>query len=252
MNIIAILRSVPDALEELPLYEDQLDRDEVALKLNEFDDHALEEAVLLKEEFGATVIAVALDIGGDRMLQSAIARGADRAVKITGDFDEEASSRSMAPVYLDAAQQLDADLILTGVQTPEDMFGQLAPVMAALMNSGQANGVTSISLKGESIEATQEYEGGRSAVLSLSTPCILGVQAAKSAPRYISGTRLREAVQSAEIEQLSVTAQPAAEMVELVRLTEPDSGESARMLDDDSEVAADELIALFKERGFAS
>ena len=101
MLVAVVLRLVPDLSGEFEIADDgkDIDREWVGMRLNEFDDHALEEAILLKEAEGATVIALALaGEGADRMLQSAIARGADRAVKISHDAEGVLSSRAAAPV----------------------------------------------------------------------------------------------------------------------------------------------------------
>ena len=69
MHIAVVMRLVPDIAEELEVAESGLDidREWIGMKLNEFDDHALEEAVLLKESAGASVTALALD-GRGRLL----------------------------------------------------------------------------------------------------------------------------------------------------------------------------------------
>jgi electron transfer flavoprotein beta subunit len=52
MHVMVALRLVPDTAEEFELAADKkdIDRQWIGFKLNEFDDHALEEAVLLKEK----------------------------------------------------------------------------------------------------------------------------------------------------------------------------------------------------------
>ena len=79
MKILVLLRMNPDPDGALELKADGsgLDREWMDLKLNEFDDHALEEAVLLKEATAGSVIAVAVGAGAQRTLQMAIARGRD-------------------------------------------------------------------------------------------------------------------------------------------------------------------------------
>ena len=79
MLVAVVLRLAPELSGELEINDDgkEIDREWVGMRLNEFDDHAVEEAILLKEADGASVIALALaGEGVDRMLQSAIARGA--------------------------------------------------------------------------------------------------------------------------------------------------------------------------------
>jgi electron transfer flavoprotein beta subunit len=73
MKILVLLRMSPDPDGALELKADGsgLDREWMDLKLNEFDDHALEEAVLLKEATAGSVIAVAVGDGAQRTLQMA-------------------------------------------------------------------------------------------------------------------------------------------------------------------------------------
>ena len=73
---------IPDSAGELELTSDGcgIDREWLDFQLNDFDDHALEEAILLKEAVGATVVAVAIGEGSSRVLQMAVARGADEAI----------------------------------------------------------------------------------------------------------------------------------------------------------------------------
>ena len=86
MKILVLLRMSPDPEGALELKADGsgLDREWIDLKLNDFDDQALEEAVLLKEATAGSVIAVAIGAGAQRTLQMAIARGATSAIAIDG------------------------------------------------------------------------------------------------------------------------------------------------------------------------
>lgn len=250
MNILVILRNVADSLEELPLLDGFLDLEEAAVKLNEFDDCALEEAILLKEETGATVIAAAMEAAGDRVLQTAAARGADRVVKIAGDYPEGASSWSMAPVYAEVAKVVAADLVLTGVQCPDDVFGQLAPLLGTRANWPHSSGVTAVkAATAGKVDVIQEYEGGRSATLTLSLPAVVGVQSSRQPPRYVSGSRLRQAVQSTSIETLAVAAEaaPTPGRIDVQRF--PEKTGSVELLPDDPGKAASALIEVLRKAG---
>ena len=85
MNLYVLLKMVPDTVEELNIAADgkSLDSEFLRFKLSEPDDHALEQALILKEKHGGKVTAVALDAPEvDDVLFTALAKGADRAVKI--------------------------------------------------------------------------------------------------------------------------------------------------------------------------
>ena len=89
MNCFVLLKMVPDPVEELEVAADgkSLDKDILRLKLADSDEHALEEAILLAERQGCSVTVVALDAPEvDDILFTALAKGANRAVKIAGDW----------------------------------------------------------------------------------------------------------------------------------------------------------------------
>ena len=54
MKIVVLIKLVPDLVEELDIDESgvALNRDWLRLIINEFDDHAVEQAILLKERGG--------------------------------------------------------------------------------------------------------------------------------------------------------------------------------------------------------
>src|SRR5258708_19777470 len=87
MRIVVPLKQVPDLVEELELNDDGTDVDREFLKFvtSEWDEQALEEALLVKEATGAEVVVVGFDDPDvDMTLYTALAKGADRAAKLTG------------------------------------------------------------------------------------------------------------------------------------------------------------------------
>lgn len=251
MLVAVVLRLVPELSGEFEIADDgkDIDREWVGMKLNEFDDHALEEAILLKETQGATVIALALaGEGVDRLLQSAIARGADRAVKISHGAEGRLSSRAAAPVIAATVRRLGVELVLTGVQTPEDLFGQLAPYLGATLDWPHVSAVGGMRPAGDGIEVQQEYSGGVSATLRVGLPAVIGVQTASQPPRYVSGSKLRQAMNE-PIEVLGSDTMPAPETAEILALREPTRSGEAVMFEGDAETVADKLHGLLADRG---
>lgn len=250
MHIVTVVRLVPDLLEEIQVNEQgtDIDREWIGVKLCEFDDHALEESVLIKEATGATVTAVGIAVEGmDRVLQSAVARGADRAVKI--DCGEASpDSRALAKLLSEALPQLKPDLILAGVQTPEDLFGQLVPFLGALMGRPHASGITGAQVEGNAVVIQQEYGAGRAARLKLALPAVLGVQSASQPPRYVSGTKLRQAIQGTKIETLSAAASPGNNGA-VKEMRRPARGQGAEMIDGEAEAVAGKIYDALVARG---
>jgi electron transfer flavoprotein beta subunit len=252
MNIAVAVRLMPKAGEELELEPDgsDIDRDVVEMAMSDFDDQALEEAVLIKEATGATVTAVGLAAEGvEEALRVAYARGADRLVLVdAGDIDPY-DSRTAALAFAEAFTALSPDLALIGVQTPTDLFGQTAPVVAARLGWPQANVSVGVTVDGGTARVQQEYAGGRVAVLGLTLPAVVGVQSASSPPRYVAMSRLRQAMTEATTENISVSVTAPAQAPKLQGLARPEKTAGATMIDGDAEEVAAQIVAVLKERG---
>ena len=97
MNIVVAIKHIPSIADDLPVKGVNVDFDSVDFVLNEFDEQSIEQAVLVKEAVGGTVTVVGVDMIGelDNVLHLALAKGADKAVKITGD-DPAADSHQQA------------------------------------------------------------------------------------------------------------------------------------------------------------
>jgi electron transfer flavoprotein beta subunit len=252
MNIAVAVRLMPKAGEELepdPSGTD-IDREYVEQAITDFDEQALEEAVLIKEATGATVTAVALQSeGADQALHVAYARGADRVVAVDAGALDPYDTRTAALAFAEAFRQLSADLVLVGVQTPYDIFGQTAPLVAVALGWPQANVVVKVAVADGTARVEQEYAGGRLAVLGLQLPAVVGVQSASRPPRYVSMTRLRQAMTEASAESLSVSVTPAAVAPQVVALARPEAKGHATMLEGDAEEVAAKIVAVLREQG---
>lgn len=252
MDIAVAVRLMPKVGDELEVDEGgaDIDRELVEMVMNEFDDQALEEAVLLKEATGATVTAVGLRADGiDAALHLAYARGADRVVVVEAGEIDAYDSRTAALAFAEAFRQLAPDLVLTGVQTPSDVFGQTAPYLATALGWPQANVVVGVTLDDGTARVVQEYAGGRLAVLSLGLPAVVGVQSASSPPRYVAMARLRQAMTEATPDTVSVSVEAPAAASRLVSLARPAPQAQATMLEGDAEEAATQIVSVLRERG---
>ena len=252
MDIAVAVRLMPKVGEELELDESgaDIDRELVEMAINEFDDQALEEAVLIKEATGATVTAVGLRAEGiEPALRLAYARGADRLVVVDAGEMDPYDSRTAALAFADAFRELGPDLVLTGVQTPYDVFGQIAPYLATMLGWPQANVAVGVTLADGTARVVQEYAGGRLAVLALQTPAVVGVQSASSPPRYVAMARLRQAMTEANTETLEVSVGAPATASKLTSLARPAPQTQATMLDGDAGEVAAQIVSVLRERG---
>lgn len=243
---------IPDSAGELELTGDGrgIDREWLDFQLNDFDDHALEEAILLKEASGATVVAVAIGEGSNRVLQMAVARGADEAVAVEAEGDGMIDSRAIAGSIVALARSKAADLVLCGVQSTEDLFGQLVPYIGALLGWPHVSGSSRLGIEGSALRVTQERGGGIAATYEITLPAVIGVQTASKAPRYVSGSKLREASKTAIGKAPSEPAR-FERSAEIVALRMPGQRGTGENLGDNPENVAERLASILAAKGFA-
>lgn len=253
MRIVVPIKQVPDLVEELELAAGGTDVDREFLKfvLNEFDEHALEQALLTKEATGGEVVVVGLDEPEvDQTLYTALAKGADRAVKLTGAGDGWIPSRARAAVLADWLRGQQFDLVLSGVQAADDLDGQLVPLLAPLLGLPHVSVVIGLDVSDGSARVTQDLSGGKTALLDVRLPAVLGVQAAAQPPRYTPITLIRKAMQEGTIEEAAAGALPPAGMT-VRRLAAPEKAGRAEMLSGGPDQVADRIVELIRERGLA-
>lgn len=255
MRIVVPLKAVPDLVEEIELSDDGTDIDREYLKfvLNEWDDQALEEALLIKDAGGAEVVAVALadDPDIDQALYTAIAKGADSAVKIdrSADDDSPADTHTRAATFAAYLKENPADLVITGVQAPDDLDGQLPPALAAHLGQPHASVVVSVEPDGGKVRVRQEFSGGRGADLEMALPAVVGLQAARQTPRYAPVSKVRQAQQAGGLTEAAVQPLDSQPALTVRRMYAPESTSHAEMLDGEPEEVADKIIALLRGRG---
>jgi electron transfer flavoprotein beta subunit len=258
MNTVVLLKMVPDVVEELEIGEDDksLDTEWLRMILSEWCDHALEEALLLKEQYGGTVTAVALEAPEvDDALFTALAKGADRAVKLTGEFPPRRSDIDAAifTAYLfpEGSPPPSDTLILAGSQAIDDLAGELGPYVAERLGLPYVGVVTAVSLSGDGGGATvrKEFAGGLRGEFEVSLPCVLGIQAAEKPPRYVPIAKVRAAMKSGTIEESSVPVPEGEERLVVDRMVKPEPSGRAEMLEGAPEEVAARLANLFTENG---
>lgn len=252
MRIAVPVKQIPDLVEELELTDDATDVEREFLKfvVNEFDDHALEEALLIKEAIAAEVVVVALDEPDvDQTLFAALAKGADRAVKLVGGPSGWVDTHARAAILADWIRGQGADLVLTGVQAADDLDGQLAAVLGARLGWPHLAVAVEVEAKEGTARARQEFSGGISADQELTLPAVVGVQAARQPPRYVPVTRIRQAMQAGGIAQEAASAPPAMAGMSVRRLYPPEATGHAEMLSGAVDEIAARIIELVRAKG---
>jgi electron transfer flavoprotein beta subunit len=251
VHIVVPIKEVPDLVEELEVNAEgsDLEREYLKYKINEWDEQALEEALCLKDEAGATVTAVAVDTGDvDSYLYAALAKGADRAIKVTGTFAKGGDNHTVAAALAGVIGGLEADLVLGGVQAPDDLDGQLPVLLAARLGLPCVSVVSGLSVSDGTVTVRQEYSGGLMAELEVTLPAVIGVQAARQAPRYAAVSKVRQLMKQVSLEEIAAGDGGEGSGLRIRRLYRPEAAGHAEMIEGSAEEQARRLFEILAER----
>ncbi len=251
MKIAVPIKFVPDLVEELTIDTTgaALDTSWLRVIINEFDDHAVEQAILLKEKGGGQVTVMMTEAdGADDFLFTAAAKGADQLIKFTGDFNN-INNHALARIHAEVLKELNPDLILTGVQAHNDIDGSVGPLLAENLGFPYVGYVAGLTITGDKVLVRKEYSGGLIAEMEVKLPAVLGIQAAEQPPRYIAYSKIRQVMGTAKIEERPVSGPDLSGGTAVSRMYQPEVAERATMLDGSTDEVADKIIAIFKELG---
>ncbi|HWP57535.1 MAG TPA: electron transfer flavoprotein subunit beta/FixA family protein [Candidatus Acidoferrales bacterium] len=253
MNIVVCCKAVPGLVTEVKVGADakSLEYQGQLLAINECDEYALEEALALKRAHGGNVTVVTMgNIKALEILYFALAKGADRAVRV----DCETSDARVASTVLAAAlKKLDFDLVLTGTQARDTLGGQVGIAAAALLGLPFAYAVVEIQMASASaVKARKELGGGRYAEVELSLPALLCVQTGIQPLAFVPPARRMRARQQsvASFTPADLGLDPAALAPKGYRLVDvhpPQRSHRVEFLDGTPQEIAAALISKIRE-----
>ena len=132
----------------------------VKMSMNPFDEIAVEEAIRLKEKGVASEIVV-VSIGEQKAqetLRTALAMGADRAIRIVAE--DKVEPLGVAKLLAKVAEAEQPGLVILGKQAIDDDNNQTGQMLAALLGWGQGTFASKVEVSGDSVDVTREVDGG--------------------------------------------------------------------------------------------
>jgi len=199
MDIIVCVKHVPETAEadiKIDGTGKAVEKSGLVFDINEWDDYALEEAVRLKEKLGGTVTAITLGSEeADNTLRKCLARGADKAIRLTDPKFEGSDGYATAKILSKVIKDIPFNLVLTGAQAGDDGSAVVGTILAELLGIPHATMVKKVEPSGEIVRVNRELEGGLEEVLEVKLPAVLAVQTGINEPRYVSIMGTRKAMQ---------------------------------------------------------
>ncbi|MCU0294270.1 MAG: hypothetical protein MUF10_20175 [Thermoanaerobaculaceae bacterium] len=257
MKILVLMKMVPDIVEELEVAGDgrSLDPEYLRFIVNERDDYALEQALLLKDRLGATVIVVAPEAPEiDDLLHTARAKGADRVIRVYGissTADTRSTASALAATLPTIPGVLPADLVLSGCQAIDDLDGFMAPLVAGALDLPYLGLVSRIEVDPGAATAVvaKEFAGGVMGRFSVALPAYLGVQGCEKPPRYVPIAKVRAAIAAGGIETAAAASGPAVTPLEVTAMAKPEAAGHAEMLEGSPRDVAEKVADILAARG---
>lgn len=194
MNIIVCVKQVPDTTEvKLDPVTGTLIREGVPTIMNPDDKAALELALQLKDNNGATVTVVTMGPPqAEKVLREALGMGADEAYLMTdrafAGADTWATSKTIAAFL----KTLQYDLIICGRQAIDGDTAQVGPQICEHLGIPQVSYCEEVKIEDGAIIAKRQFED-RHHIIKMKTPCALTALSECIEPRYMNVGKIVDA-----------------------------------------------------------
>jgi electron transfer flavoprotein beta subunit len=222
---------------------------DASFELNEPDAYALEEALRLKEKQGGeVVVCCAGPARAAQVIREALARGADRAIHVEYPEGADAASfdaAAIAGMLAAAVRDEQFDLILTGLQSDDQGFGQVGVILAESLGMPHATIIMEVQVADGGLRVKRELEGGWFQWLTLPLPALLTIQSGINQLRYAT---LKGIMAAKKKEIRKVTPAAAGEASQrILRVYIPEKAKETQMISGSAAEAGKALVTRLRD-----
>lgn len=248
MKIAVCVKQV--ATRDWPLRVDDQEKwvrdSDASFEMNEPDAYALEEALRLKEKHDCEVVVCSAGpTRVSQVIREGLARGADRGIHVESDDLKTADTFVVANALADSIRTERFDLVLTGLQSEDQGFGQTGVVLAELLGMPHATIIMEVQVSGGQVRVKRELENGWFQWVSLPTPALLTIQSGINQLRYATLKGIM-ASKKKELRKISMTTL-AQSRHRILNLYVPEKGKKLKLVKGTPPEAAKELIRVLRE-----
>jgi electron transfer flavoprotein beta subunit len=225
---------------------------DASFELNEPDAYALEEALRLKEKHtGEVVVVSAGPARAAQVIREALARGADRAIHIEAEALATADAVTVVDAIASAIRDEQFDLVLTGLQSDDQGFGQVGVVLAEKLGMPHATIIMEVQASPSAgpgqggLRVKRELEGGWFQWISMPMPALLTIQSGINQLRYATLKGIM-AAKKKEIRKAGVPAGLTGKQT-IASLYVPEKGKKTQLIAGSPAEAAKELVRRLRE-----
>jgi electron transfer flavoprotein beta subunit len=249
VKVAVCVKAVPEARRIDPGSK-RLDRGG-ELGLSDFDSHAVEEALRVKEAAGEGEVVV-VSMGPERAadaVRKTLAMGADRSVLVSDESLAGADLLVTARALAGALEREGADLVLFGQQSADGDGACLCAAVGELLHRPVVSQVSELQVGPAAVTGKRQTEYGYERV-RVPLPAVVAVSDAINEPRYpsLKGIMGAKAKPQETLSAEEVGGAAEARTVVLALSPPPPRGESRRIEDGSAGDAAEAIVAFLVER----
>jgi electron transfer flavoprotein beta subunit len=256
MKIAVCAKHVPEATAQRRLdpQTKRLDRSGEGT-LNQFDVHAVEEALKLRDASGDGEVVI-VSLGPERALEAmrkALAMGADRVVLVSDEGAAGSDLVATSRVLAAALEREGADLVLFGQQANDSDGAVLWAAVADRLQRPLISQVAELTHEDGKVRGKRQTEFGYD-VIEAPLPAVVAVSDAINVPRYpalkgIMGAK-KKPQETLSLADLGVPAEEAGEAgsrTTVLALNDPPARGDTQKIEDDGS-AAEKILEFLQEK----
>lgn len=254
MKILVCIKQVPDMESKFKVTADGIwyEDTDLAYRMNEYDEYAVEEAVRLKEKLGDTDVTV-LSIGPERVkeaIKKALAMGCDRGVHVDDREYYKREPLQKATAIFEFARDKNFDLIFTGLQSQDTGNAQVGVLLGEMLGIPAVTTVVGFECNGSEATVKRELEGGKKGVVKVKLPALFTCQLGLNEPRYPTLPNIMKAKKK---EIITIPAQDifkAPDQFDAIKMEYPEKKGGAVILEGDTGELVNKVLQILKEKSF--
>jgi electron transfer flavoprotein beta subunit len=205
MNVVVLVKQIPDPNNPYQLDGNRLKRSGVQNVLDPGDEFGVEAGLKLVEGSEGEVTVVSMGpASAMEAMRKALSMGAAKGILVTDDSLAGADALVTARVLAAAIKRVEGvDLVIMGVESTDGSAGVLPGMIAELLGMPQVTFAKHIELKDGTIVVNRQTVAGYD-VVEATLPVVLSVTAGVNEPRYPTFKGIMQA-KSKPVDQLSVS-----------------------------------------------
>ena len=248
MNIFVIMKRTFDTEEKITISNGQIDEGGAEFIINPYDEYAIEEAIVLRDNHGGEVTVVTVgDEEAEKELRTALAMGADKAVRIDSEDLDELDQFTVATLLATYLQKQDYDIILGGNVAVDGGSGQVGPSVAQILSIPQVTTITNLEIADGKATIVRDVEGDEETV-EVSLPVLVTAQQGLNEPRYPSLPGIMKAkkkpLETLDLDDLDLEEEDVEPKTTTVEIFLPPTKQAGKVLEGDVPSQVKELVSL--------